>query len=127
MGRSGVHGKEGRIWKTRMRACAVPLQAELKREHRAVNDTCYLCYAGALGAVENHQHMLLECEAYARERKMLWEELSKTLSEEKMTQQWNNTEDLVVFLLSDNECDSAVRTFLHDAFTRRSQLFRDKQ
>ena len=119
--------KEGRIWKTRMRACAVPLQAELKREHRAVNDTCYLCYAGALGAVENHQHMLLECEAYATERKMLWEELSKTLSEEKMTQQWNNTEDLVVFLLSDNECDSAVRTFLHDAFTRRSQLFRDKQ
>ena len=84
-----------------------------------------LCWwPGALGAVENHQQMLLEW-AYAR--KVLWEELSKTLSEEKMTQQWNNTEDLVVFLLSDNECDSAVRTFLHDAFTRRSQLFRDKQ
>ncbi|MGH7238762.1 MAG: hypothetical protein ACREHG_01720, partial [Candidatus Saccharimonadales bacterium] len=35
------HGsRSGRVWKTRMKASAVPLQAELMREHRAQTDVC---------------------------------------------------------------------------------------
>ncbi len=32
--------RKGRVWKTRMRASAVPLQAELHREHRSPTDQC---------------------------------------------------------------------------------------
>src|SRR5258708_2517306 len=53
--------KKGRIWKTRMRASAIPLQAEMKREHHSLIDTCGMCYDGS---VENHMHMLVECTAY---------------------------------------------------------------
>jgi hypothetical protein len=42
--------KRGRIWKTRMRASAVPLQAELHREHRSLSDKCCVC---GTRAVEN--------------------------------------------------------------------------
>jgi hypothetical protein len=63
------HGsRSGRVWKTRMKASAVPLQAELMREHRAQTDVCGMC---KLGVPEHQQHMMMECTAYEEERKKM--------------------------------------------------------
>ena len=64
------HGsRKGRVWKTRMRASAVPLQAELRREHRSETDACRMC--DAIGTyAEDQLHMLVGCQAY-EERRMV--------------------------------------------------------
>ena len=104
--------KRGRIWKTRMRASAVPLQAELYREHRSSTDMCCVC---SKRAVENQTHMLMECDAYQHERRIMFE----TLDDEQCSKQWNDVEELSVWLLSDERCDGPIRTFLDAAFAVR--------
>ena len=70
--------KKGRIWKTRMRTSTVPLQAIIKQEHRhgipVLIDTCAVC---GTGAVENQQHMLVECDAYSKEREEMYSSIQK--------------------------------------------------
>ena len=69
--------KRGRIWKSRMRASAVPLQAMLKDEHRSNTDICSVCSSGSR---EDQQHMILQCPAYDKERKIMMDELARRLS-----------------------------------------------
>ena len=83
--------KRGRIWKTRMRASAVPLQAELYREHRSSTDMCCVC---SKRAVENQTHMLMECDAYQHERRVMFETLASILDDEQCS--WNDLEELSV-------------------------------
>ena len=111
--------KKGRIWKTKMRASAVPLQAELYREHRAKSDRCCVC---GESAVENQAHMLIECSAYAHERKIMFRHIYAKIEEEKCNKVWSSSEELAVWLLSDEKCDQPIRTFLDAAFTQRSFL-----
>ena len=111
--------KKGRIWKTRMRAGAVPLQAELFREHRSYSDKCCVC---GIRAVENQQHMLIECTAYQHERSKLFIFIESKIDEAQRNRVWNSGEELTVWLLSNIDCDQPIRTFLDAAFTRRSFL-----
>ena len=111
--------KKGRIWKTRMRAGAIPLQAELFREHRSYTDKCNVC---GMRAVENQQHMLVECTAYQYERGVMFKVIRDKLNEEQASVVWSSSEELTVWLLSNNECDEPIRTFLDAAFNRRTLL-----
>ena len=106
-----------------MRASAVPLQAMLKDEHRSNTDICPIC---SFGSREDQQHMLLQCTAYEKERKIMMDELARRLSGNALVKQWNCVESFTIFLLSDSRCDSAVRTFLGSAFTQRCKLIGDK-
>ena len=71
--------KKGRIWKTRMRAGAVPLKAELFREHRSKSNMCTVC---GIRAVENQTHMIVDCSAYEIERNAKFKSLDDVLDSE---------------------------------------------
>ena len=98
--------KRGRIWKTRMRASAVPLQAELHRERRSDTDVCCVC---SKGAVESQAHMLVECTAYRHERLAMFVALECILGDEQCSKQWSSADELSCWLLSNEQRDGPIR------------------
>ena len=95
------------------------LQAELHREGRSDTDMCCVC---SMGAVESQAHMLVECTAYQNERLAVFVALECILGDEQCSKQWNDVEELSVWLLSDERCDGPIRTFLDAAFAVRLAL-----
>jgi hypothetical protein len=114
-----------------MKASAVPLQAELMREHRAQTDVCGMC---KLGVPEHQQHMMMECTAYEEERKKmeagiatgdaLSAEEARALLEVGRSARATFPQRWTAELLSNPGCDAHVRAFLDSAFTKRDKVLR---
>ena len=106
---NGEGNRSGRVWKTRMRACAAPLQAELVREHRESSPVCKLCGA----AVEDQTHMLVNCVAYERARGRMYAQVRKAVGDRVWNEYANNGVGLGCWLLRDEDCDLPSNNFLH--------------
>ena len=111
--------KRGRIWKTKMRASAVPLKAIMAMEHRAASDVCVMC---GQGAAEDQRHFMLHCDAYEEERYEMYERIEEAIGAVEW-REVNGIEDLDTWLLRDMKCDSIVRNYLDTAFTKRKLYF----
>ena len=119
---NGEGNRSGRVWKTRMRACAAPLQAELFREHRESSPACKLCGA----AVEDQTHMLVNCVAYERARGRMYAQVRKEVGDGVWMEYANTDVGLGCWLLSDEDCDLPVKQFLAEAWRIRADRMGQK-
>ena len=78
-------------------------------------------------AVENQAHMLIECTAYEHERRAMFRYLYTRMDEEKCSRVWSSADEIAIWLLSDEKCDIPIRTFLDEAFKKRSFLLGESE